>query len=66
MVLTFLFTLIGCCLLVGYGVLIDYYRRAWASIPEFHVSGEPGFAHSNESFRQDGPNSDLGADPRSE
>jgi cellulose synthase/poly-beta-1,6-N-acetylglucosamine synthase-like glycosyltransferase len=57
MVLTFLFTLIGCCLLVGYGVLIDYYRRAWASIPEFHVSGEPG------SVTQTNPSGRMGQTP---
>jgi cellulose synthase/poly-beta-1,6-N-acetylglucosamine synthase-like glycosyltransferase len=42
MVLTVLFTLIGCCLLVAYGVLIDYYRRAWTAIPEFDAGGGMG------------------------
>jgi cellulose synthase/poly-beta-1,6-N-acetylglucosamine synthase-like glycosyltransferase len=42
MVLTFLFTLIGCCLFAVYGVLIDYYRRAWTAIPEFDASGKTG------------------------
>jgi biofilm PGA synthesis N-glycosyltransferase PgaC len=42
MVLTFLFTLVGCCLLAGYGVLIDFYRRAWTKIPEFDASGRIG------------------------
>jgi cellulose synthase/poly-beta-1,6-N-acetylglucosamine synthase-like glycosyltransferase len=40
MVLIFLFTLIGCCLFVVYGALIDYYRRAWTAIPEFDASGK--------------------------
>jgi cellulose synthase/poly-beta-1,6-N-acetylglucosamine synthase-like glycosyltransferase len=40
MVPIFLFTLIGCCLFVVYGALIDYYRRAWISIPEFYASGK--------------------------
>jgi cellulose synthase/poly-beta-1,6-N-acetylglucosamine synthase-like glycosyltransferase len=38
MVLIFLSTLIGCCLFAVYGALIDYYRRAWTAIPEFHAS----------------------------
>jgi cellulose synthase/poly-beta-1,6-N-acetylglucosamine synthase-like glycosyltransferase len=40
MVPIFLFTLIGCCLFVVYGALIDYYRRAWIAIPEFDASGK--------------------------
>ena len=40
MPLTFLFTLLYCCLLIVYGVLIDYYRRAWTSIPPFDASGK--------------------------
>jgi cellulose synthase/poly-beta-1,6-N-acetylglucosamine synthase-like glycosyltransferase len=40
MPLTFLFTLIVCCLLIIYGLLIDYYRRAWTAIPEFDASGK--------------------------
>ena len=35
MVPVFLFTFIGCCLFIIYGVLIDYYRRAWTAIPVF-------------------------------
>ena len=31
----FLLTLIGCSLFAVYGVLIGYYRRAWAAIPPF-------------------------------
>jgi cellulose synthase/poly-beta-1,6-N-acetylglucosamine synthase-like glycosyltransferase len=42
MVLTFLFTLIGCCLFAVYGVLIDYYRRAWTAIPEFDAARKTG------------------------
>jgi cellulose synthase/poly-beta-1,6-N-acetylglucosamine synthase-like glycosyltransferase len=45
MVLTFLFTLIGCSLFVGYGLLIDYYRRAWTDIPEFDASGKSAHTH---------------------
>jgi cellulose synthase/poly-beta-1,6-N-acetylglucosamine synthase-like glycosyltransferase len=40
MVPIFLFTLIGCCLFVVYGALIDFYRRAWIAIPEFDASGK--------------------------
>ncbi|HET6253896.1 MAG TPA: glycosyltransferase [Puia sp.] len=42
MVPIFLFTLIGCCLFIVYGALIDYYRRAWTAIPEFVPSGKTG------------------------
>ena len=35
----FLFTLIGCCLFIVYGGLIDYYRRAWMAIPSFAGDG---------------------------
>ena len=33
----FLITLIGCFLFAVYGVLIDYYRRAWTAIPTFNI-----------------------------
>jgi cellulose synthase/poly-beta-1,6-N-acetylglucosamine synthase-like glycosyltransferase len=42
MVLTILFTLIPCLLLVVYGALIDFYRRAWTMIPEFDGPGGAG------------------------
>jgi cellulose synthase/poly-beta-1,6-N-acetylglucosamine synthase-like glycosyltransferase len=35
----FLVTLIGCFLFAIYGVLIDYYRRAWTAIPPFTPAG---------------------------
>jgi cellulose synthase/poly-beta-1,6-N-acetylglucosamine synthase-like glycosyltransferase len=35
----FLVTLIGCFLFAIYGVLIDYYRRAWTAIPPFTPTG---------------------------
>jgi cellulose synthase/poly-beta-1,6-N-acetylglucosamine synthase-like glycosyltransferase len=41
----FLVTLIGCILFAVYGVLIDYYRRAWKAIPTFNApagSASPG------------------------
>jgi cellulose synthase/poly-beta-1,6-N-acetylglucosamine synthase-like glycosyltransferase len=38
MVSMFLPTLIGCFLFTGYGVLIDYYRRAWKALPVFNPS----------------------------
>jgi cellulose synthase/poly-beta-1,6-N-acetylglucosamine synthase-like glycosyltransferase len=44
MPLTFLFTLIVCCLLIVYGLLIDYYRRAWTAAPEFDASGKAAHA----------------------
>jgi cellulose synthase/poly-beta-1,6-N-acetylglucosamine synthase-like glycosyltransferase len=44
MPLTFLFTLLYCCLLIVYGVLIDYYRRAWTPIPPFDAAGKPAHA----------------------
>jgi cellulose synthase/poly-beta-1,6-N-acetylglucosamine synthase-like glycosyltransferase len=40
----FLFTLIGCCLFLTYGALIDFYRRAWTSIPVF--TGSPSTPHT--------------------
>jgi len=42
MVLTLLFTLIWCSLFVAYGLLIDYYRKAWTAIPEFEASAHSG------------------------
>lgn len=42
MFLTFLFTILGCCLLASYGALIEYYRRAWQALPEFDASGRTG------------------------
>ncbi|HLI92686.1 MAG TPA: glycosyltransferase [Puia sp.] len=42
MVLIFLSTLLGCCLLAGYGALIEYYRRAWQTLPEFDAAGRTG------------------------
>ncbi len=42
MVPLFLFTLLDCCLLIVYGALIDYYRRAWAAIPLFTANTPTG------------------------
>jgi cellulose synthase/poly-beta-1,6-N-acetylglucosamine synthase-like glycosyltransferase len=42
MVPIFLSTLIGCCLFIVYGGLIDYYRRAWTAIPLFADAGRTG------------------------
>lgn len=42
MPLIFLFTLLGCCLLAGYGALIEYYRKAWRTLPEFNAAGRTG------------------------
>ena len=42
MVLIFLFTLIGCCLFIVYGALIDYYRRSWIAIPTFGADAQNG------------------------
>jgi cellulose synthase/poly-beta-1,6-N-acetylglucosamine synthase-like glycosyltransferase len=42
MVPVFLFTLIGCCLFLLYGVLIEYYRRAWTDIPGFSAGARIG------------------------
>jgi cellulose synthase/poly-beta-1,6-N-acetylglucosamine synthase-like glycosyltransferase len=40
----FLLTLLGCSLFAVYGVLIDYYRRAWAAIPPFAYPAAGGKA----------------------
>lgn len=40
----FLLTFIGCLLFAVYGVLIDYYRRAWAAIPPFAYPAAGGKA----------------------
>ncbi len=37
----FLVTLIGCLLFAVYGMLIDYYRRAWTTIPSFTARDRP-------------------------
>jgi cellulose synthase/poly-beta-1,6-N-acetylglucosamine synthase-like glycosyltransferase len=42
MVPVFLFTLIGCCLFIVYGALIDYYHRAWTSIAVFAGNAPTG------------------------
>jgi cellulose synthase/poly-beta-1,6-N-acetylglucosamine synthase-like glycosyltransferase len=38
----YLLTLIGCCLFVVYGALIEYYRQAWNAIPSFDSTGKQG------------------------
>ena len=42
----FLFTIICLCLFALYGVLIDYYRRAWNAIPYSFVPGTAGVHES--------------------
>ncbi len=37
-----LFFYILLLILLGYGILIEYYRRSWNAIPYFNLSGEPG------------------------
>lgn len=40
MSLVALFTVLICCLLACYGILIGFYHRAWRAIPEFDAAGK--------------------------